>query len=279
MRQPPSTIRRYLIVVATVFVVTALTGACDVIRQAPEEAPEGPPEKLYNMGMDLLLGGNPVAAAAVFDEVDRQHPYSVWADKAQIMAAYALYKRNKYDDAIVALERFIQLHPGSRDAPYAYYLKALCYYERITDVGRDQDLTRRAMAALDEIVRRYPKSKYARDARLKRDLTNDHLAGSEMGIGRFYLKKKQYLAAINRFRGVVDTYQTTSHVPEALHRLTEAYLALGLKDEAQSTAAVLGHNFPGSDWYVDSYALITGTRTATKKEKRSWIGRAWNSVF
>jgi len=279
MRQPPSAIRRYLIAFAAVFVVTALTGACEVIRQAPEEAPEGPPEKLYNMGMDLLLGGNSVAAAAVFDEVDRQHPYSVWADKAQIMAAYALYKRNKYDDAIVALERFIQLHPGSRDAPYAYYLKALCYYERITDVGRDQDLTRRAMAALDEVVRRYPKSKYARDARLKWDLTNDHLAGSEMGIGRFYLKKKQYLAAINRFRGVVDNYQTTSHVPEALHRLTEAYLALGLKDEAQSTAAVLGHNFPGSDWYMDSYALITGTRTATKKEKRSWIGRAWNSVF
>ena len=231
------------------------------------------------MAMDLLLGDNPVAAAAVFDEVDRQHPYSVWADKAQIMAAYALYKRNKYDDAVVALERFIQLHPGSRDAPYAYYLKALCYYERITDVGRDQDLTRRAMAALDEVVRRYPKSKYARDARLKRDLTNDHLAGSEMGIGLFYLKKKQYLAAINRFRGVVDNYQTTSHVPEALHRLTEAYLALGLKDEAQATAAVLGHNFPGSDWYEDSYELITGTRTATKKEERSWIGRAWNSVF
>ena len=279
MRQPPSAIRRYLIAFAAAFVVTALTGACEVIGQGPEEAPEGPPEKLYNMGMDLLLGDNPVAAAAVFDEVDRQHPYSVWADKAQIMAAYALYKRNKYDDAVVALERFIQLHPGSRDAPYAYYPKALCYYELITDVGRDQDLTRRAMAALDEVVRRYPKSKYARDARLKRDLTNDHLAGSEMGIGRFYLKKKQYLAAINRFRGVVDNYQTTSHVPEALHRLTEAYLALGLKDEAQATAAVLGHNFPGSDWYEDSYALITGTRTATKKEERSWIGRAWNSVF
>ncbi|MCH7544194.1 MAG: outer membrane protein assembly factor BamD [Proteobacteria bacterium] len=279
MRQPSSAIRRYLIVFATAFAVTALTGACEVIRQAPEEAPEGPPEQLYNTGMDLLLGGNPVAAAAVFDEVDRQHPYSVWANKAQIMAAYALYKRNRYDDAIVALERFIQLHPGSPDAPYAYYLKALSYYERITDVGRDQDITRRAMAALDEVVRRYPKSKYARDARLKRDLTNDHLAGSEMGIGRFYLKKKQYLAAINRFRRVVDIYQTTSHVPEALHRLTEAYLSLGLKDEAQATTAVLGHNFPGSDWYVDSYALITGTRTATKKEERSWIGRAWNSVF
>ena len=279
MRQPPSAIRRYLIAFATAFAVTALTGACEFITQAPEEAPEGPPEKLYNMGMDLLLGGNPVAAAAVFDEVDRQHPYSVWADKAQIMAAYALYKRNKYDDALVALERFIQLHPGSGDAPYAYYLRALCYYERITDVGRDQDLTLRAMKALDEVVRRYPKSKYARDARLKRDLTNDHLAGSEMKIGRFYLKKKQYLAAINRFRRVIDNYQTTSHVPEALHRLTESYLALGLKDEAQATAAVLGHNFPGSDWYVDSYVLITGTEPATKKDERSWLGRAWNSVF
>ena len=279
MKQPPSAIRRTLIAFAAAFAVTALTGACQVITQVPEEAPEGPPEQLYNKGMDLLLGDNPVAAAAVFDEVDRQHPYSVWADKAQIMAAYALYKRNRYDDAVVALERFIKLHPGSRDAPYAYYLKALCYYERITDVGRDQDLTRRAMGALDEVIRRYPKSKYARDARLKRDLTNDHLAGSEMKIGRFYLKKKQYLAAINRFRGVVDNYQTTSHVPEALHRLTEAYLASGLKEEAQATAAVLGHNFPGSDWYVDSYALITGTEPATKTEERSWIGRAWNSVF
>ena len=279
MRQPPSAIRRTLIAFATAFAVTALTGACQGITQAPEEAPEGPPEQLYNMGMDLLLGDNPVAAAAVFDEVDRQHPYSVWADKAQIMAAYALYKRNKYDDAIVALERFIQLHPGSRDAPYAYYLKALCYYERITDVGRDQNLTRQAKDALDEVVRRFPKSKYARDARLKSDLTNDHLAGSEMGIGRFYLQKKQYLAAINRFRGVVDNYQTTSHVPEALHRLTEAYLALGLKDEARATTAVLGHNFPGSDWYVDSYALMTGAAPATRKAARSWIGRAWNSVF
>jgi outer membrane protein assembly factor BamD len=197
------------------------------------------------------------------------------------MGAYALYQANKYDEAVVALDRFIQLHPGNRDAAYAYYLKALCYYVQITDVERDQKDTEQALKALDEVTRRFPDSKYARDARLKLDLTRDHLAGKEMTIGRWYERQQQYLAAINRFRKVVDDYQTTTHVPEALHRLTECYLALGLVDEARATAAVLGHNFPGSEWYSDSYALLTGEggpgiEVASQK---SWIAKVIASVF
>ena len=197
-------------------------------------------------------------AAKEFEEVDRQHPYSVWATKAQIMAAFTYYQSNKYDDAIIALDRFIQLHPGHRDIPYAYYLKGLCYYEQISDVGRDQRMTQQALDALSDVAKRFPDTPYARDARLKVELTIDHLAGKEMDIGRYYEKQHQYVGAINRFRTVIERYQTTTHVPEALHRLVECYLALGVKSEAKETAAVLGFNFPGSDWYQDSYYLVTG---------------------
>jgi outer membrane protein assembly factor BamD len=218
---------------------------------------ERPVEDLYNQAMNQLLDESYAKAAKSFDEVERQHPYSVWATKAQLMSAYALYEASKYDDSIVAAERFIQLHPGHRDVAYAYYLKALDYYVQIADVGRDQKTTQQAMTALAEVVRRFPESKYGRDARLKIDLARDHLAGKEMEIGRYYEKDRSYLAAINRFKRVVDEYQTTTHVPEALHRLTECYLALGLVDEAQRTAAVLGYNYPGSEWYGDSYALMS----------------------
>src|SRR6185437_446768 len=218
---------------------------------------ERPVEDLYNRAMNELLDESYAKAAKSFDEVERQHPYSVWATKAQLMSAYALYEASKYDDSIVAAERFIQLHPGHRDVAYAYYLKALDYYVQIADVGRDQKTTQQAMTALAEVVRRFPESKYGRDARLKIDLARDHLAGKEMEIGRYYEKDRSYLAAINRFKRVVDEYQTTTHVPEALHRLTECYLALGLVDEAQRTAAVLGYNYPGSEWYSDSYALMS----------------------
>ena len=197
-------------------------------------------------------------AAKSFEEVDRQHPYSVWATKAQIMAAFAYYQSNKYDDAIIALDRFIQLHPGHRDLAYAYYLKALCYYEQISDVGRDQRITQQALEALAEVVKRFPGSPYARDARLKIELAIDHLAGKEMAVGRYYQANQQYVGAINRYRVVIERYQTTTHVPEALHRLVESYLALGVKSEAQEAAAVLGYNFPGSEWYQDSYFLMTG---------------------
>jgi outer membrane protein assembly factor BamD len=240
---------------------------------------ERPVEDIYNGGMDLLTAGSWGQAAREFDEVERQHPYSAWATKAQLMAAYAHYQNNKYDDAILAAQRFTQLHPGSKDVAYAYYLIAICYYEQITDVGRDQRTTERALAALNEVVRRFPNSEYARDARLKIDLTRDHLAGKEMAIGRYYLERREYVAAINRFRAVVEQYQTTSHVPEALHRLTEAYLALGVVDEAQTAAAVLGYNYPGSDWYLDSYALLGGKDLRPEMKNKSWIGRAWSSLF
>jgi outer membrane protein assembly factor BamD len=217
---------------------------------------ERPVDELYNLAMDDLTSGNPAQAARSFDEVERQHPYSVWARRAQIMSAYSHYLNNAYDDAILAAQRFIQLHPGNPDVPYAQYLIATCYYEQITDVGRDQRMTQRALESLQEIVERYPDSQYARDARLKMELAHDHLAGKEMAIGRYYEERGQYVAAINRYRAVIEHFQTTTHVPEALHRLTESYLALGVQQEARRTASVLGYNFPGSDWYRDSYDLF-----------------------
>lgn len=254
-----------------------LLTACDSSDKAAYQ--ERPVEEIYNTAMDRLLSGNPSQAAVDFDEVERQHPYSVWARKSQLMAAYSHYLGNDYDEAIFAAQRFLQLHPGNRDAPYAHYLIAVCYYEQISDVGRDQKLTQLALDALREVVDRYPETEYARDSRLKIDLTRDHLAGKEMEIGRFYLTRGLYAAAINRFRHVIENYQTTTHVPEALHRLTEAYLSLGVADEAKTAAAVLGHNYPGSPWYEDSYALLTGKRLTPEADESSWISRAWNSVF
>lgn len=240
---------------------------------------ERPVEEIYNTALDQLQSGQPGQAAKNFDEVERQHPYSIWARKAQLMAAYAYYQTNAYDEAILAAERFLQLHPGHKDAAYAHYLVAISYYEQITDVGRDQRTTQRALNALQEVVDRYPESEYARDARLKIDLARDHLAGKEMEIGRYYLRRGEHAAAINRFRAVVERYQDTTHVPEALHRLTEAYLALGVADEAQTAAAVLGHNFPGSPWYRDSYVLLTGEDLEPEENRQSWISRVWNKVF
>jgi outer membrane protein assembly factor BamD len=262
--------------------LAALTAGSSLLAGcgATEEAyVERPVEDLYNAAMDQVQSGDLAAAAKNFDEVERQHPYSAWARKAQLMAAYAYYQTNRYDDAILAGERFLQLHPGNKDAAYAHYLIAISYYEQITDVGRDQRTTQRALNALQEVVDRYPGSEYARDARLKIDLARDHLAGKEMEIGRYYLKRGQYAGAINRFREVIEKYQTTTHVPEALHRLTEAYLALGVSDEAQTAAAVLGHNFPGSAWYRDSYVLLTGENLEPAENRQSWISRVWGTVF
>jgi outer membrane protein assembly factor BamD len=230
---------------------------------------EQPVDQLYNRALDALGHQDYKAAAKGFEEVDRQHPYSVWATKAEIMVAFTYYESNKYDDAIIALDRFIQLHPGHRDIPYAYYLKALCYYEQISDVGRDQRITQQALDNLSEVVKRFPDSPYARDARLKVELAIDHLAGKEMDIGRYYQKQGIYIAAINRYRTVIERYQSTTHVPEALNRLVESYTALGVKSEAQSAASVLGYNFPGSDWYADSYYLLTGEDYRPPSEKPS----------
>lgn len=253
--------------------------ACDVFDEEEDVYAEQPVEQLYNQALDQLVSSNYQEAAKLFDEVERQHPYSVWASKAQVMAAFSHYQRNAYDDAINALDRFIQLHPGNQDIEYAYYLKAISYYEQISDVGRDQKMTQLALRSLDEVVRRFPESKYARDAALKVDLARDHLAGKHMSIGRYYQGKGEFLGAINRFRLVIQEYQTTTHVPEALHRLVECYVSLGIAQEAQATAAVLGHNFPGSDWYADSYALLTGVDLRPQEAEGSWIDGVWESVF
>jgi outer membrane protein assembly factor BamD len=195
-------------------------------------------------------------AVELFGEVERQHPYSAWARRALLMKAFAQYQQNDYDDAVTTLDQFISLHPGNKDAPYAYYLRAMCFYERIRDVGRDQDYTNNAVSALNDVVRRYPETEYARDARLKLDLTFDHLAGKEMYVGRYYLKEGKHIAAINRFKSVVHNYETTSHAAEALYRLVESYLAIGVIEEARAAAAVLGANYPGSVWYEDAYNLM-----------------------
>jgi outer membrane protein assembly factor BamD len=213
-------------------------------------------ETLYTIARDTLDRGQYRTAALMFDEVERQHPYSVWARRAQLMAAFSYYAARQYPEAVLAAQRFLSLHPGNRDAPYAYYIIAMSYYEQIADVSRDQRITAQAQQSLDELVRRYPDTPYAQDARVKLDLVNDHLAGKEMAVGRFYSRSRQWIAATRRYQAVIDNYQNTSHVPEALHRLTEAYLALGMPEEARRAAAVLGHNFPGSKWYERAFALV-----------------------
>lgn len=244
-----------------------------------DEYVERPVEELYNTALDMLEDGNHQRAARAFEEVERQHPYSQWATRAQLMSAYAFYKADAYDEAVAAAERFINLHPGNDSVAYAYYLIGISHYERMSDVGRDQKMTERALEAFDELIRRFPDSRYARDASLKADLTRDHLAGKEMQIGRYYLRKGQYVAAINRFRNVVEQYQTTTHVPEALHRLTEAYLALGIEEEARRTAAVLGHNYPGSPWYQDAYALFEDGVAGAEGEQPSGLAGTVDNVF
>jgi outer membrane protein assembly factor BamD len=213
-------------------------------------------ETLYSVAKQTLDKRQYKLAAAQFDEVERQHPYSVWARRAQLMSAFSYYVAGEYGEAIGSAQRFLSLHPGSREAPYAYYMIAVSYYEQISGVQRDQRITQQALDALNELIRRYPNTDYAADARLKVDLARDHLAGKEMEIGRFYQQQGLYLAAIARFRTAVDRYDTTSHTPEALHRLVESYLALGLPEEATKAAAVLGKNYPESKWYERSYALI-----------------------
>jgi outer membrane protein assembly factor BamD len=211
---------------------------------------------LYAMAKKRLDQGDYELAAQLFDEVERQHPYSVWARRAQLMSAFSYYVAKKYPDAINSAQRFITIHPGSEDAPYAHYLTAMSYYQQVTDVTRDQRDTQQALDAFGELIRRYPDSRYASDARLKMDLLNDHLAGKEMEIGRYYERSGNWLAANLRFRKVVENYQTTSHAPEALERMVETYLALGIPGEAQKAAAVLGANYPGSEWYKHAYQLM-----------------------
>lgn len=241
--------------------------------------PDTPVEELYEKGISTLKDGEYKEAARNFEEVVRQHPYSQWATRAELMAAFALYEGMEYDDATTALDQFIQMHPGNANIAYAYYLRALCSYERIADVRRDQSYAQTALRNLQDIISRFPDTDYAKDAVLKIALVNDHLAGNEMEIGRFYQKQNICTSAIGRFRTVVEKYQTTSHAPEALHRLVECYLSLGITNEAKTAAAVLGHNFVGSKWYEDSYSLLTANHLAPEEDKRSWISKAWDSIF
>ncbi len=245
--------------------VTLSLGGCSIFEsEPPAVGPDGQPvvasvDDLYNRGIDAVNTKRYATAVQNFDQLEQNYPYSSWAVNAQLMQGYSEYLRNHYSDAITVLDRFIQLHPAHRDIAYAYYLRALCYYEQIADIQRDQKGTAEAMGALQEVVNRFPDSSYGRDARLKIDLARDHLAGKEMEVGRYYERQKLYTAAIGRFQRVVDDYQTTNHTPEALHRLTEIYLLLGLPDQARKTAAVLGHNYPGSEWYEDSYNQLVAS--------------------
>ena len=240
---------------------------------------ERPVEEIYNSAHEELALGNFILATQEFDEVERQHPYSLWALRALVMSSYTYYLQNKYDEAIATAQRFLALYLGNSQAPYAYYLIAMSQYERISDVSRDQRTTELAMLALQEVMRRYPDSDYARDAALKIDLAYDNLAGKEMAVGRFYLARREYAAAAGRFRNVIERYGRTSHVPEALHRLTEVYISLGIPADAQNAAAVLGYNFPESPWYRDSYRILRQRDLKPVKDQKSWISRAIDKVL
>lgn len=265
----------------TVALLAVALGGCSSFSffKKDEVLPDQPADKLYNEGLYLLNEKrDPKGAAKKFDEVDRMQPYSEWARKSLVMSAYAYYQAGDYDDAISAAQRYVTLHPGSPDAAYAQYLIATSNFDQIPDVTRDQSRTEKAIAALEEVTRKYPNTEYANAAKQKMEMARDQLAGKEMTIGRFYLDRKDFTGAINRFKIVVTRYQTTRHVEEALERLTEAYLALGIVGEAQTAAAVLGHNFPDSPWYKDAYALLKSGGREPSENKGSWISRAFKKV-
>lgn len=242
-----------------------------------EKFDERPVSELYHQGMSELKDRRYEKAAKIFDEVERQHPYSDWATQAQLMAAYAHYENQKYEKALAAIDSFINLHPAHADIAYAYYLQGLCYYEQLSSVERDQKATELAYESFEEIVNRFPHTDYAKDAKYKMVLLKDMMAGKEMDVGRYYQERKGYIGAMNRFREVIKNYQNTSHTPEALHRLVEVYLALGLKDEAQAAAAVLGHNYPDNPWYAETYLLMKGQdfRPEEYRQQKSWIDKIW----
>jgi outer membrane protein assembly factor BamD len=236
-------------------------------------------EAIYADGWRAINNGAWEICAAQFNEVERQHPYSPWARRGMLISAFCSYQANDYTTAIATADQYIQLHPGSQEVAYAFYLKAISLYEQIVDISRDQSNTEGALVALQDVVQRFPDTEYARDATLKIDLTNDHLAGKEMAVGRYYLTRGDYVGAINRFRTVVDQYQTTPQIAESLERLTESYYSLGLDSEAQTAAAVLGRNYPGSAWYQDAYNVLKGRNLRPQEDKNSWISKAFQTVF
>jgi len=264
---------------AALFVLGTTLGACTLFNKDEVTPADIPADKLYNEGVYMLnQKQNYTDAAKKFEEVERQHPYSEWARKSLIMTAYSKYESRDYDDAIAAAKRYVTLHPGSPDAAYAQYLIGASYFDQIPDVTRDQARTDRAIAALEEVTRKFPDTEYAANAKQKLQVARDQLAGREMVVGRYYLEKKQLTGAINRFKIVVTHYQTTRHVEEALMRLTEAYMTLGVVSEAQTAAAVLGHNFPDSRWYNDAYRLVKSRGLEPVENQGSWISQAFKKL-
>jgi outer membrane protein assembly factor BamD len=243
-----------------------------------EVVPDTPASKTYNQGLDKLAHGAPQDAAKKFTELGKQFPSSDWAQKAQLMTVYADYQASSYTDAETSAERYLKDYPNSPDAAYVAYIQANAYYEQIPDISRDQDSATKALAAFQDVVKKYPKSEYVEDSKFKIHVCQDQLAGKEMSIGRFYLSRHNYTAAINRFRNVLQYYQTTRHAPEALYRLVEAYLGLGIVDEAQTAAAVLGHNFPDSQWYHDAFTLLQGKGLSPQENAESWISKIYHTV-
>jgi outer membrane protein assembly factor BamD len=269
-----------LCVAATVLsACSAGTELWDKVTQKDDTFVEQPAEQLYNEGLFLTNEKrDPKGGAKKFEEVDRQHPYSDLARKSLLMSAYAYYQANDYDSCIGAATRYVTLHPGSADAAYAQYLIAASHYDQIPDVTRDQTRTEKAMAALEEVVRKYPTSEYAVSAKAKLEAARDQLAGQQMNVGRYYMQKRNYIGAINRFKLVVTQYQTTRHVEEALARLTEAYMSIGIVSEAQTAAAVLGHNFPDSPWYKDAYNLVKSGGSEPTENQGSYISKAFQKL-
>jgi len=272
--------RRIAMLRAPSFWLVLLLLAAPLLGCSKEEdfVPDSPADLLYNEGLYLLNTKQDYKEAAKkFDEVDRENPYSDWARKALLMSAYSYYQAEDYESCVTSAKRYVTLHPGSPDAAYAQYLIGASYYDQILDVSRDQGRADRAIDALQEVVRKYPNSEYAIQAKKKIEMARDQLAGKEMDVGRYYMKRRDFIGAINRFKVVVTQYQTTRHVEEALVRLTEAYTALGITDEAQTAAAVLGHNFPESPWYKDAYTLVKKAGQEPNENKQSWISRAFST--
>jgi len=247
-------------------------------KKEDELLPDQPADLLYNEALTLLNKKEFEKAAKKFEEVDRQHPYSEWGRKSLLMSAYAYYEGQRHPETVVAAKRYLALHPGSPDAAYAQFLAASALFDEIPNIEHDQRRTETAMEALNEVIRKYPDTEYAISARRKIDVARDQLAAKEMVTGRYYLKNRNFSGAINRFKVVVTKYQNTRHVEEALARLTEAYMSLGIVNEAQTAAVVLGHNFPDSPWYKDAYALVTSGGNVPREDKGSWISRAWGNI-
>jgi outer membrane protein assembly factor BamD len=269
---------RVLACVATLVLAGVTLSGCSLFDK-DVVLPEEPADKLYNEGLYLLNNKkSPKDAAKKFEEVDRQHPYSEWARKALIMSAYAYYESGNYDDCINSARRYVTLHPGSPDAAYAQFLIGSSYFDQIPEISRDQERAEKAVQTLDEVVRKYPNSEYAVAAKRKIEMARDQLAAKEMEIGRYNMQKKNFIGAINRFKVVVTQYQTTRHVEEALLRLTECYMTLGIVQEAQTAAAVLGHNFPDSKWYQQAYDLVKAGGAEPKQKEDSWITQAFKKV-